>query len=144
MKKYIVQYRTRSGKYNRDITFKSYNKALSLYNALERDEKYLTGVDEKGVYHVLKRYGKTTYTIYIDANNLTWDIIHKADEIGGMIEQVLDNLIAWHELEENEIEPSLEFIRETWGHISVELHKEFYSGKYKSFCSTQFEKKIDL
>ena len=34
-----------------------------------------------------------TYTIYINANNLSWDIIHKADEIGGMIEQVLDNLI---------------------------------------------------
>lgn len=84
------------------------------------------------------------FTIYINANNLSWNIIHKADEIGGMIEQVLDNLIAWHELEENEIEPSLEFIRETWGHISVELHKEFYFGKYKSFCSTQFEKKIDL
>ena len=84
-----------------------------------------------------------TYTIHINANNLTWDIIHKADEIGGMIEQVLNNLISWHDLKENEIEPALDFIRETWGHITVELHKEFYSGKYKRFCSIQLEKKID-
>lgn len=34
-----------------------------------------------------------TYTIHISADNLTWDIIHKADEIGGMIEQVLDDTI---------------------------------------------------
>ena len=85
-----------------------------------------------------------TYTIHINTNNLSWDMIYKADEIGGMIEQVLDNLIAWHSLKENEIEPALNFIRETWGHITVELCKEIYYGKYKSFSSTPLEKKIDL
>lgn len=82
-----------------------------------------------------------TYTIYINANNLTWDIIHKADEIGGMIEQVLDNLISWHDLKENEIEPALDFIRETWGHITVDLCKEIYHGSY---VDTPLVKKIDL
>lgn len=82
-----------------------------------------------------------TYTIYIDANNLSWDIIHKADKIGGMIEQVLDNTISWHDLEENEVEPALDFIRETWGHITVDLCKEIYHGSY---CDTPLERKIDL
>ena len=82
-----------------------------------------------------------TYTIYIDANNLNWDIIHKADEIGGMIEQVLDDTISWHDLEENEVGPALDFIRETWGHITVDLCKEIY---YGSFCYTPLERKIKL
>lgn len=82
-----------------------------------------------------------TYTIYINANNLTWDIIHKADEIGGMIEQVLDNLISWHDLKENEIEPALDFIRKTWGHITVDLCREIYHGSY---VDTPFERKIEL
>ena len=51
--KYIVWYKTRSGKYTREIPFKSYDKALSLYNVLERDFKYLIGVDENGNHHAL-------------------------------------------------------------------------------------------
>lgn len=51
--KYIVWYKTRSGKYTREIPFKSYDKALSLYNALERDFKYLIGVDANGNHHAL-------------------------------------------------------------------------------------------
>ena len=82
-----------------------------------------------------------TYTIYIDASNLSWDIIHKADKIGGMIEQVLPELISWHDLKENEIEPALDFITETWGHITVDLCKEIYHGSY---CDTPLEKKIIL
>ena len=85
--------------------------------------------------------GMMTYTIYIDTNNLTWDIIHKADEIGGMIEQVLPELISWHDLKENEIEPALDFIRATWGHIRVDLCKEIYHG---CFCDTPLEKRIIL
>ena len=82
-----------------------------------------------------------TYTIYIDANNLSWYIIHRADKIGGMIEQVLPELISWHDLKENEIEPALDFITETWGHITVDLCKEIYHG---CFCDTPLEKKIIL
>ena len=82
-----------------------------------------------------------TYTIHISADNLSWDIIHKADEIGGMIEQVLPELISWHDLKENEVEPALDFIRETWGHITVDLCKEIYHGSY---CDTPLERKIDL
>lgn len=85
-----------------------------------------------------------TYTIHINANNLNWDIIHKADEIGGMIEQVLDDLISWHDLKENEIESALDFIRETWGHITVELYKEIYYGKYKNLCTLSLERKMEL
>lgn len=87
-------------------------------------------------------------TIYIPisttSQNLTWETINKADKIGGMIEQVLDDLISWHNLKENEIESALDFIRETYGHITVKLCKEIYYGKYKSFCNTQFEKEIKL
>ena len=85
-----------------------------------------------------------TFTIYINANNLTWDIIHKADEIGGMIEQVLSDLISWHNLKENEIRPALEFIRETWGHITVPVCEEFYYGTNKSLCSTQLIMNMEL
>ena len=45
MQKYIVWYKTRSGNYSREIPFKSLEKATSLFNALERDFKYLIGVD---------------------------------------------------------------------------------------------------
>lgn len=85
-----------------------------------------------------------TYTIYIDKSaNLkwNWDIIHKADKIGGMIEQVLPELISWHDLKENEIDPALDFIRETWGNITVDLCKEIY---YGSCVDTPLEKEIDL
>lgn len=85
-----------------------------------------------------------TFTIYINANNLTWDIIHKADEIGGMIEQIFDDLISWHNLKENEIESALDFIRGTWGHITVQLCKEIYYGRYNIFCDTLLEREINL
>ena len=82
-----------------------------------------------------------TYTIYINANNLTWDIIHKADKIGGMIEQVLNDLISWHDLKENEIESALDFIRETWRCTTVQLCKEIYHG---SCVDTPLEREIEL
>ena len=85
-----------------------------------------------------------TYTIYINHSNLNWDMIHKADKIGGMIEQVLSDLISWHDLKESEIEPALNFIRETWGNITVKLCKEIYYGSYGSFCDTPLIKEIDL
>ena len=44
MNKYVVWYKTKSGKFTREITFASYNKALSLFNALKRDFKYLIKV----------------------------------------------------------------------------------------------------
>jgi hypothetical protein len=53
MEKYIVWYKTRSGNYSREILFKSLEKAKSLFNALERDFKYLIGVDENGIHHTL-------------------------------------------------------------------------------------------
>lgn len=53
--KYIVWYKTRSKKYAREIMFKSYEKAKSLFDVLSRDFKYLIGVDGNGVYHVLSK-----------------------------------------------------------------------------------------
>lgn len=53
MKKYIVWYKTKSGKFTREIPFSSYNKALSLFNALDRDFKYLIGVEENGIHRKL-------------------------------------------------------------------------------------------
>lgn len=51
MRKYLVWYKTRSGKYTREIVFNSYASALNLYNALERDIKYLIEFDKKNGIH---------------------------------------------------------------------------------------------
>lgn len=51
--KYIVWYKTRSNNHTREIPFKSLEKATALFNALERDIKYLISVDENGVYHTI-------------------------------------------------------------------------------------------
>lgn len=83
-----------------------------------------------------------TFTIYIDANNLTWDIIHKADEIGGMIEQVTEDFISWHDLSLKEISFALQFISETWGHITVDIAKENYLSP--CYCETEILEKITL
>lgn len=53
MQKYIIWYKTRSGNYSREIPFKSLEKAKSLFNTLERDFKYLIGVDNNGNHHTL-------------------------------------------------------------------------------------------
>lgn len=50
---YIVWYKTRSNKYTREIRFSSYDKALSLFNVLERDFKYLIKV-HNGVHSVVE------------------------------------------------------------------------------------------
>ncbi len=54
MKSYVVWYKTRSNKFTREIRFSSYDKALSLFNALERDFKYLLEVNN-GIRHVLQK-----------------------------------------------------------------------------------------
>lgn len=55
MKNYVVWYATRSNKYTREIRFSSYDKALSLFNALDRKFKYLSEVSN-GVYNCLQFY----------------------------------------------------------------------------------------
>ena len=53
MPKYIVWYKTKSGNFTREITFTSYEKALSLFNALKRDFKYLIKVDVNGKHNTI-------------------------------------------------------------------------------------------
>lgn len=53
MSKYVVWYKTKSGKFTREIPFTSYNNALSLFDALKRDFKYLIKVDVNGKYNTL-------------------------------------------------------------------------------------------
>ncbi len=53
MKKYIVWYKTRSGKYTREIRFNSFKKAKSLFDTLNRDFKYLVAIDENGNHNTL-------------------------------------------------------------------------------------------
>ena len=55
MPKYIVWYKTKSGNFTREIPFTSYEKALSLFNALKRDFKYLIKVDANGKHDTLLR-----------------------------------------------------------------------------------------
>lgn len=64
MQKYIVWYKTRSGNHSREIPFKSLEKAKSLFNALERDFKYLIGVDENGIHHTLASAEKQVLFLY--------------------------------------------------------------------------------
>lgn len=71
-----------------------------------------------------------TYNIYINSPTLTWDIIHKADKIGGIMEMVLENTISWHSLEAREIDSALDFIYEIWGEIEVEIVTETFYGSY--------------
>ena len=80
-----------------------------------------------------------TYTIHINTDNLSWEIIHKADEIGGMIEQVLPELISWHDLKESEISHAIDFIKSTWKESAMEIYKENYSG---SFCNLEYIKTV--
>ena len=56
MQKYIVWYKTRSNNYTREISFKSYSKAKSLFDALDRDFKYLIGVESNGKHRILASY----------------------------------------------------------------------------------------
>lgn len=53
MSKYVVWYKTKSGKFIREIPFTSYNNALSLFDALKRDFEYLIKVDVNGKYNTL-------------------------------------------------------------------------------------------
>lgn len=53
MPKYIVWYKTKSGNFTREIPFTSYEKALSLFNALKRDFKYLVKVDVNGKHNTI-------------------------------------------------------------------------------------------
>lgn len=80
-----------------------------------------------------------TYTIHINANNLNWDIIHKADEIGGMMEQVFEDTISWHDLKESEMSYAIDFIKRTWKESVMEIYRENYSG---SFCNLKYAKTI--
>lgn len=53
MPKYIVWYKTKSGNFTREIPFTSYEKTLSLFNALKRDFKYLIKVDVNGKHNTI-------------------------------------------------------------------------------------------
>lgn len=61
---------------------------------------------------------KDKYSFYIESGNLTWDIIRKADRVGGFIEKVDDDLILWHSLKWREVAKAIRFVRAIWG-ISV-------------------------
>lgn len=50
---FIIWYKTRSKKYTREIKFSSYEKAKALYDALDRDFKYLIAVSADGIHHTL-------------------------------------------------------------------------------------------
>ena len=85
-------------------------------------------------------------TIYIPisspSQNLTWETIHKADEVGGMIEQPLSDLIEWHSLEDSKLKLALSLIKETWGHIKVIVNEEIILGT--CYCTTKVIDEIML
>lgn len=61
---------------------------------------------------------KGRYSFEINSDYITWDIVHKADKVGGFIEKVDDDLILWHSLKWREVAKAIRFVRAIWG-ISV-------------------------
>lgn len=82
------------------------------------------------------------YTIYINAH-LTKKIMSKADALKiGMIEEVLDNLISWHDIYSEEIPVALDFIRENFGNITIRVAEDYYTSP--SYCYTLETMEVEL
>lgn len=73
-----------------------------------------------------------TYAIYwkpSQSRNLMMDDCKKADTIKtGMLEQVLENLISWHDIPAKDVERVLNYIGLEFGHILVTIESEQYQG----------------
>lgn len=77
-----------------------------------------------------------TYSIYFTPEqikrNLIMDDVRKSDTLNaGMLEQVLENLINWHDIYKKDLSRVCDYIGLEYGHICVEIYKEKYIG---SFC----------
>lgn len=72
------------------------------------------------------------YTIYwkpSQSRNLMMDDCKKADTLkAGMLEQVLENLISWHDIPAKNVEYILNYIGMEFGHILVAIESEQYQG----------------
>lgn len=81
---------------------------------------------------IIRGNEKMTYTIYFDAH-LTKETMQKADALNiGMIEEVLDNLISWHDVKMEDIPETLDFIRENFGHTTITVAEEYWYNP--SYC----------
>lgn len=79
------------------------------------------------------------YTIYFDAH-LTKETMQKADALNiGMIEEVLDNLISWHEVKMENIPETLDFIRENFGYITITVAEEYWYNPSSCFALETME-----
>lgn len=82
------------------------------------------------------------YTIYINAH-LTKETMHKADTLDiGMIEEVLNNLISWHDIYSEEIPAALDFIRANFGNITITVAEDYYPSP--SYCFTLETMEVEL
>lgn len=75
---------------------------------------------------------KGRYSFYIESGDITWDIVHKADKVGGFIEKIDDDLIVWHSLKWREVAKAVRFVRVTWG-IKVP-RTEIYESHFDGAC----------
>lgn len=88
---------------------------------------------------IIRGNEKMTYTIYFDAH-LTKETMQKADALNiGMIEEVLDNLISWHDVEMEEIPEALDFIRENFGHTTITVAEEYWYNPSSCFALETME-----
>ncbi len=76
---------------------------------------------------------RQTYSIYFEptmiGRNLNMDDIRKADTLGaGMLEQVLENLICWHDLKAKDLNRVMTYISLELGHPLVTIEEEHYCG----------------
>lgn len=86
--------------------------------------------------------GKMKYTLYFKTH-LTREIMQKADALNiGMVEEVLDNLISWHDICSEEIPAALDFIRDNFGHITITVAEEYWHSI--SYCFTLETMEIEL
>lgn len=83
-----------------------------------------------------------TFTPKDIGRNLTRADILKADTLAaGLLEQVLDDLISWHDVQQRDIARVLDYISLEYGHILICIESEYHHGY---MCDLSFVCAIQL
>lgn len=88
---------------------------------------------------------RVLYSVYFTPDDigrgLTMDDCRKADTLNaGMLEQVLDDLISWHNIPKRDLNRVMDYIQLEYGHILIGVETEILAGGYArgvSSCGVQ-------
>ena len=61
--------------------------------------------------------------------------------ISGLLEEVLDGVVVFHDVEQKDIKKSIDYLASRYGHDSVSIESEHYSGCY---CETKLIRVIKI